>query len=356
MKQLFEETTLGRIGVKNRLVRSATFENAGDEAGQYGETMTKIYETLADGGVGLIITGMVGVSEDACLNPRMIRAYDDAFTSGLRDLVDTVHRRGAKLVVQMAHCGANARFLAPGNVPIGPSKREGKEIREMTVQDIHHLAACFAQVARRSKEAGADGVQLHGAHGYLLSQFLCPLLNHRTDDYGGSIENRARIVFEVYQAVREAVGPEFPVWIKINGRDMMEGGMTLEESIWVCQKLAAMGMDAIEVSGGVALSKDSSAIQKVASPEGEGYFLPEATAISQQVSCDVITVGGYRSFPAAQKALQQGNIQAVSLCRALVCDPDLPNRWMAGDYAVTRCVGCVQCLRHAPLHCVTFSA
>lgn len=355
MRQLFEKTTLGGILVKNRLVRSATLENAADDQGRYIQAMSDLYENLAKGGVGLIITGMVSVDENSSITPYMIKTYDETFPDRLKSLADILHTYNTRLVVQLSHCGKDARKLDSGLPPIAPSRLEGTEYREFSQDDLHALAKSFAQAARRCQEAGADGVELHAAHGYLLSQFLCPHFNRRTDAYGGPIENRARIIFEIYDAIRAAVGPKYPIWIKINSWDMLEDGMTKEESLWVCQKLSEMGINAIEVSGGAALSKSSTPVKKIHSQEEEGYFLQEAAAISLQVPTDVISVGGYRTFEIVEHALNQGNIQAISLSRALTSEPDLPKRWMAGEHVRSRCVSCNGCFRFWPLYCGTFA-
>lgn len=354
MKTMFDEIVLGKIPVKNRFVRSAALENGGDENGRFRQNMYDIAEALSKGGVGLIITGMMAVDENSALTPNMLRTFDDTFTAGLRRLSDLVHSYGTKIVVQLAHCGARVRATDTGLPPVAPSPRQGKDYREMTTADIAALADSFAAAAMRCKEAGADGVQLHAAHGYLLNQFLSPIFNRRADEYGGTIENRARIVFEIYSAVRAAVGSEYPVWVKINSSDVAEGGLSLEESLWVCERLSEQGINAIEVSGGIGISAASASARMIKERDEEAYFNREALVIAEKVKADVINVGGYRTPELFDEKLNAGAIKAISLARPLVSEPDLVNRWSSGSKDRPRCISCNKCLGPEPLSCKTF--
>lgn len=354
MKSLFDEIILGKISVKNRLVRSATFEYAGDDSGHYRKNICDIYEKLSKGGVGLIITGMVGVDENSRVSPYMIKAYDDAFVVGLRKLTEIVHAHGCKIVVQIAHNGAKVPKTDRGLPPMAPSKLAGKDYREMSIDDIEALIDSFTTAAIRCKEAGADGVQLHAAHGYLLSQFLSPIFNHRTDEYGGTIEKRAKILFEIYNALRTAVGKDYPIWIKLNSSDLEEGGFNSEECRLVCNQLANIGIDAIEVSGGISITPRSMSAQPVRSKLEEGHFYQEAKRIAETSTVDIISVGGYRTLELLEEKLNQSNIKAISLCRPLICEPDLANKWQSGGLQEVKCVSCNKCFAPPELSCKTF--
>ena len=353
MRKLFEETVLGGIKVKNRLVRSATFEYSADQ-GRYDNRMREIYTALAEGGVGTIITGMTGVDENSCVIDSMVRAYDPSFQDGLRELAELAHKHNCALVVQLANCGAKVARTDAGLPPVAPSKLPDKNWRELSKEGIADLAESFASAAAKCKEAGADGVQIHAAHGYLLSQFLSPIYNKRQDEYGGEIDGRARAVFEVYEAVRKAVGRDYPVWIKINSQDGEEGGITLEECMFVCKKLSDMGLDAAEISGGIAMSKRSAPARRVSKQEDEAHFLPEALKIAENVSADVISVGGHRSPERMEEAINEGEVKAISLCRPLICEPDIVSRWASGDYAKPKCISCNKCFSPGGLSCKVF--
>ncbi len=359
MKKLFEEITLGKIPVRNRLVRSATHEYGGTEDGLYTPHIFHLYQGLAKGGVGLIISGMVGIDANARLVPTMIKAYDDSFVPGLKELADAVHTHGCKLVMQISHCGAKVKQTDSGEDPVGMSSlpdRPEKTIRELTTGQLAQVVASFAATAARCKSAGADGVQIHGAHGYLISQSLSPIFNRRTDAYGGPIENRARLLFEVYRAIRAAVGEDYPVWIKINSSDVSEGGLTFDECAWVCSQLDDMGINAIELSGGIGISRESAAARLVKEEKDEGYFFDEALELAGKIKADVISVGGYRTPALLEQRLNAGNIKALSLGRPLIAEPGLPNRWREGDTRKAICISCNKCYAPEPLSCKVFPA
>ncbi|MDR1483168.1 MAG: NADH:flavin oxidoreductase [Synergistaceae bacterium] len=353
MKTLFDEINLGGIPMRNRLVRSATFESGGDTEGRYDRKMFDLYRELADGGVGLIISGMVGIDRNSRISPLMVKAYDDTFVGQLRELTELVHGCGSRLVIQIAHCGAKVPKTDLGEPPLGISGLPGEGIREMSKEDISRLTDSFADAAARCKEAGADGVQIHAAHGYLLSQVLSPIFNKRADEYGGPVENRARLIFDVYKSIRRAVGDSYPVWIKINSSDLADGGLTFDESRWVCEQLSKTGIDAIEVSGGIAASRESSPARRVNDSQQEGYFYKEAVLIAESVGADtdVISVGGYRTPELLEQKLNEGNFKGLSLCRPFIAEPGLVNRWRSGKTERAKCVSCSKCFAPGGLSC-----
>ncbi len=347
MKSLYDPVSIGRIDLQNRLIRSATFEFSADATGHFDKEHARIYEALAKGGVGAIITGMVGVGENAQMSAQMVDARDARFVPELRQVVDTVHACGGRLIVQLSHCGIHARIIKDGKPPLGPSAVEtaSGKAREMTLEQIQGVIDDFAESALFCKEAGADGVQLHAAHGYLLSQFLSPYFNKRSDRYGGDIADRSRIVMEIYDATRKRVGTDFPIWIKINSSDLTDPGLSLEECYGICQELAKRGIDAIEISGGLAVSPEASPVQKIVGEEMEGFFAAAALFIADRVDVPVISVCGHRSLGKINEWLNKGNISAISMSRPLISEPNLVNRWQNGDESRARCISCNQCFR-----------
>jgi 2,4-dienoyl-CoA reductase-like NADH-dependent reductase (Old Yellow Enzyme family) len=266
-------------------------------------------------------------------------------------MVDAVHEREGKIVVQLAHAGIRANPRLTGETPLAPSAIEGLvdvPVEEMTLADINATVKAFGDAAERAVQAGFDGVQIHGAHSYLLSQFLSPAFNHRTDAYGGSIENRARVLVEVLQTIRKRVGEAYPVLIKMNCRDFLKGGLELEDSIQAGAILKEAGIDAIEVSGGTFLSGDLMPIRKgITTEEDEAYFRAEARAFKERIDLPIILVGGIRSFLVAEGIVDNEIADYIALCRPLIREPALINRWRSGDLRKSTCISDSQCLRRA---------
>lgn len=256
MSRIFEETVIKTLRLKNRLVRSATHEGMSDERGFPEGKLFSLYEELAAGGIGLIITGEAYVCRDGnSFFKGMLGIDRDEFIPAYRKLASFVHERGAKIAMQLVHCGRQTTSEAAGAQPIAPSAIKEKTLftrpRAMTEDDIERIIEAFAQAARRVKESGFDAVQIHAAHGYLINEFLCPHTNRRKDRWGGSIENRMRIVSGIYSRCRRLVGDDFPILIKINGYDKKRGGLELKESVVMAGMMSGMGFDGIEVSCGI---------------------------------------------------------------------------------------------------------
>jgi len=254
MSKLFETTEINGMKLSNRFVRSATWEGMAGDDGAVTPKLTQNMVDLAEGGVGLIITGHIYVSPEGRAGPWQLGIHKDDLVDGLKPMCEKVHSAGGKIVAQLAHAGHFA-VDATGHVPHVVSAFEGlseSPRHELTKDDIKKLVNAFGNAAGRAKEAGFDGVQIHSAHGYLLNQFLSPAYNLQEDEYGGSIEKRARVHLEVYNAIREVVGKEYPVLIKINSEDFIENGLSLEDSVAASRMLADAGLDAIELSGGTS--------------------------------------------------------------------------------------------------------
>ena len=346
METIFTPWRLGSLELPNRLVRSATWEGMAQDNGAVTDELAAFTGELADGGVGLIISGYAYVSPDGLGLPKQTGVYSDILVGGLTKMSDAVHAAGGRIALQIVHAGGQTRSEWIGGPTVGPSALvhpQFGEAQELSIDRIGDIVNDFAAAARRAVEAGFDAVQLHGAHGYLVNQFLSPNTNHRTDDYGGDLANRSRFCFEVYEAVRREVGPDFPVFIKLNSDDAVEGGFELTESIEVARGLSDRGIDAIEVSGGVPAAGSKSAARLVKNPDDEGYFLSNARAIKDAVPCPVITVGGYRSRAKIAEALQW--VDAVALCRPFIRQPDLANLFKSGSTDEADCVSCGGCFK-----------
>ena len=342
MSTLFETTEINGMKLANRFVRSATWEGMATENGECTPRLVEVYRRLAEGQVGLIITSHAYVRRDGQAGNLQLGIHEDRLKGGLKQMVDAVHGAKGNIVVQLSHAGFFANAKLSGMVPLAPSPAEqyAKSPRKiLTEKDIHEMVVSFSRAAARAKEAGFDGVQLHGAHGYLMSQFLSPVFNKRTDAYGGTVENRARALVETLEEVKRAVGKDYPVLIKMNCEDFLEGGLTLSESLKVGRMLQDAGIDAIEVSGGTVVSGVLGASRPgVKSQDKEAYFRTASKAFKEALEVPIILVGGIRSLDLAEKLVEQGVADYFSMSRPLIREPDLVKRWASGDRSKSRCL------------------
>jgi 2,4-dienoyl-CoA reductase-like NADH-dependent reductase (Old Yellow Enzyme family)/thioredoxin reductase len=341
LKKLFETAQIGRMKLKNRLVCPPMVRNYGTKEGFVTDRTLHHYESLAKGGVGLIIV------EATCVEAPRGRGWDyglvldeDRFIEGFGKLAEVIHRHGAKVAVQLQHTGPTAEIAITHMQPVGPSAKG--LIRALTVAEIRQIVTKFAEAAGRAKRAGLDAVEIHGAHGYLLSQFLSPAVNKRTDHYGGSLTNRARLLLEVLGAVRESVGKDFPAWCRINGQEIgVEGGLTVEESQQVAVMLEKAEADAIHVSvfGAGRYAGYNSGVMY----DPPGNLLHLSQAIKETVRIPVIAVGRL-TLELAERALKEGKADLVAMGRSLLVDPDLPRKAMQGVFEDIRpCLWCRTC-------------
>jgi len=349
MSILFEPVKIGRLEMKNRFVRSATYFALSDDDGYVSQAEIGLMQTLARNEIGLIVTGFAYVLKNGQGVPDMCGIQDDDHIPGYRKMTEAVHRDGGLVVMQIVHCGMNAYtmsfwqgdYLAVSVFKDMPEYR--KKAREMTGEDIESIIEAFGRAARRVEEAGFDGVQIHGAHGYLVSQFLSPFSNRRRDLWGGALENRMRFVLEVGRAIRRNVSSDFPVMIKLGVRDYFPDrpGLTVEEGGQVARALENEGVCLVEISGG--FSEGQSMQTGIRSPEKEAYFLPEARSIREATSGPLCLVGGMRSLPTMEAVVRSGAADCVSLSRPLIREPDLIKRWKAGDTRPADCISCGGC-------------
>jgi 2,4-dienoyl-CoA reductase-like NADH-dependent reductase (Old Yellow Enzyme family) len=351
MSKLFETTNLNGMTLRNRFVRSATAEGMATEDGEVTSRLVNLMVELVQGGVGLIITGHAYVTKRGQATPWQLGIYDDKLIPGLRKMTDAVHERGGQIVAQLAHSGLRANPKLIAGAPLAPTAMEGlNEVvaQEMTLEDINATVEAFDNAGERAREAGFDGVQIHAAHSYLLSQFLSPAFNLRDDAYGGPIENRARILVEVVEAIRTRVGRDYPLLIKINSRDFLEGGLELEDSVRAGAMLKDAGLDAIEISGGTYASGELMPIRKgIKKEEDEAYFKAEARAFKEQIGLPIILVGGIRSFHISEGLVNDHIADYISMCRPLIREPGLINRWGSGALSKATCISDTKCLRPA---------
>ena len=360
MASLFETTEINGMTLKNRFVRSATYEGIAEEDGAVTPALMEMMKRLAIGGTGLIITGHAYVAKEGQAGKRQLGIYNDQLIPGLRDMVDAVHQQGGIIVTQLAHSGLFADPEITGERPFSPSVVPGTtphDVHQMTMADIQDVVKAFGRAAARAINAGFDGVQIHSAHGYLLSQFLSPYFNRRSDVYGGDLKNRVRMPLEVLQTVRSAVGKQYPVLVKMNTSDFLNGGLSLNDSVAVGELFQQNGIDAIELSGGTGLSGKLNPIRTgIQEEKDEAYFQNAAISFKNKIAIPTMIVGGIRSYKIAEELITSGTADYISLSRPLIREPGLVNRWKSGNREKAACISCCNCLFGARagkgLHCV----
>jgi 2,4-dienoyl-CoA reductase-like NADH-dependent reductase (Old Yellow Enzyme family) len=351
MSIMFERSEINGMKLKNRFVRSATWEGMAGEKGECTPKITNIMTELAEGEVGLIISSHAYVQRDGQAGPLQLGIYTDDFIGDYRKMTRAVHERDSKIVLQITHAGAFASAKLIGKPPLALSGVENftkAPRRIIEKDDMENLVSAFAEGARRAREAGFDGVQIHAAHGYFLSQSLSPALNKRNDAYGGSLENRARLLLEVLGAVRVAVGNDFPLLVKLNSADFLEGGLTLDESVQIGEMLEKGGINAIELSGGTFFSgKLNPSRMGIATEEKEAYFREAAKTFKEKIRVPLILVGGNRSFQVAENLVQDGYAEYISMSRPFIREPGLVKRWASGDLRKAKCLSDNFCFKPA---------
>lgn len=318
--------------LRNRLAKSAMSENLADK-NLPGEKLCHLYETWGAGGLGLIITGNVMVDGDELGEPNNVVLDSEADLDKFRAWTSAAKKNGAQIWAQLNHPGRQAPSaisrvtVAPSAIKLKIGNLAFREPHALTDFEIRGIIQKFARTAELCKQAGFDGVQIHGAHGYLVSQFLSPLANVRHDEWGGSVENRMRLPLEIVRAMRAAVGKNFPIGIKMNSADFQRGGFAEEDSVLVAKALEKEGIDLIEISGG---TYEASAMTGKGVGEStaarEAYFLPFAERIRKAVKVPLMLTGGFRSAAAMNAAVESGAIDVVGIARPLAMEPALANR------------------------------
>lgn len=380
--ELFENCLVGKVNLKNRIIRSATHDGLADEDGGVSEKLIRKYAFLAKNDVGCIIAGYAIVEKEGSSSyPACLAFYNEKAAESYKKLTSAVHEYGVPIIAQLAHCGRQTSSKVIGQKKIAPSAKRHliypDKAKAMSLEDILRVEDAFADCVARAKDYGFDGVQIHMAHGYLLHDFISPNGNKRKDEYGIDIHGRLRIVKEILQKARAKVG-DFPIWVKISATDKRKKGMRIPYTVEVCKLLKEYGVDAIEVSCGSvqdgmntmrskrmpmeavfkykepvasmpkALNKFCLACAKLVNP-----LIPQpkpltmfnydaAMAIKQSVNMDLILVGGINNIDDMQKAVDSG-IKAVSMCRPFICEPNFAKKLKEGIAARSQCVMCNYC-------------
>ncbi|MES2492835.1 MAG: NADH:flavin oxidoreductase/NADH oxidase family protein [Pseudomonadota bacterium] len=325
--------------LKNRFAKAAMTEGIGTALNQATEEHTRLYGRWADGGCGLQLTGNVQVDRRYLERPGNVAIDGNEGLEALAAYAEAGKRGGTHIWMQINHPGRQAGATLEGLV--GPSAGSYGEqpVRALEAAEIEDIRRRFVHVATTAQQAGFTGVQVHAAHGYLMSQFLSPLTNQRTDQWGGALENRARLLLDVVKNIRAAVGPAFPVSVKLNSSDFQKGGLTEDESCEVIRWLCDAGIDLLEISGGnyesqimVGRGEDGIQLTKKASTIArEAYFLEFAARLRPLVSVPLMVTGGFRTRSAMENALAAGELDVIGLARPLCIDPDLVNKLLDGS-------------------------
>jgi 2,4-dienoyl-CoA reductase-like NADH-dependent reductase (Old Yellow Enzyme family) len=360
MKALFDPTAIASMNLPNRFMRSATWAGMATDEGAVTEGLTALMGRLAEGRVGLVMSGHAYVVKWGQAGPWQLGIHDDKLIDGLRTMTGAVHEHGMRIGAQLAHAGVQGTEKLLGRQARGPSAMQnthGEQAEAMSEDEIHEVVRAFGRAASRAVEAGFDCVQIHAAHGYLASEFLSPYFNRRDDEYGGSLENRARFVLEVLGAVREAVGPHYPVLAKMNCRDFLEPEFTPGEMREVSSMLADAGLDALEMSGGTAFSGAEIPVRKGrAARSEEAWYLEHAREFRKECDLPLALVGGIRTYGTAENLVERGDCDFVSLSRPLIREPRLVKRWESGNLDPATCISCNMCfkgvLRGDGLYCL----
>ncbi len=314
------------VSLKNRIAKSAMSDSLGDGTGHPTAEQIRLYQRWAGGGVAVSIIGEVQGNAGYAEKPGNLVLNETSDLNRFRELAQQGGENGTKLWLQLGHAGALA--YAPTSTPKGPSALDlpGLRCAELTIDEIHQLPSEFARTARLARQVGFGGVQVHAAHGFLLSQFLSPLFNKRSDEYGGAIANRMRLLLEVIEAARAAVGLDFPIAVKLNSSDQLEGGFDDEDALEVVAALDRSSVDLIDISGGTYFPGAKSASDGA----GRGpYFIEFAKRARALTTKPLMLTGGFKTRSQAEDAVASGAVDVVGLARALVLEPSLPDLWKA---------------------------
>jgi 2,4-dienoyl-CoA reductase-like NADH-dependent reductase (Old Yellow Enzyme family) len=358
MSTLFDPIRIGSLELPNRIMRSATAERMADPDGRPRPELTELYRELAQGGVGLIVSGHMYVHSSGKAHPEMTGIHQDDLIPDLAALADVVHGAGGRVAAQINHGGMQcsrqtvAQTIAPSAID-APFLRQTP--RAMSQEEIEEMVEAYGQAARRAQEARFDAVQIHGAHGYLVNQFLSPFTNQRDDAWGGRASQRAaalggrmRFLGAACAAIRQRVGADYPLLIKLGMMDGVEGGLSPEDGARIVAMLEAMGLDGVEVSGGIGGGEPLNTRTGIRAPEDEAYFRPLARRGRNRTRLPVALVGGLRSRSMMEDVLESGDADVISLSRPLICEPDLPRRLRESQQERSACTSCGRCWPEGP--------
>lgn len=388
--QVFETSSLAGIRMKNRILRSATYECMCDSLGHPQPSYYKLYEKLSTGGMGAIITGYVAVNRTGRMLRFMGIIDDDTYIEEFGKLSTIARTNDTPVIMQIAHCGGQSNKGVTNTEPVAPSpfvnRISRQKARELSSSEIEEIISDFVKAIFRGRQAGLDGIQLHAAHGYLLSEFLSPYVNKRTDKWGGTTENRCRIIIEILERARKQVG-DYPILIKISAYDFDSGGMRIDESVKIAKMLERAGCSAIEVScGGINDSFPSvrsnelpvkaaltfvSPFKKMPAPVKflasiimrltmkshtplSNYNVDAAVQIKKNVGIPVIVVGGIHKLTDVEDIICNKGIDYISMCRPFIIEPTIVKKFQEDKQSESRCINCSYCLMgvmSSPLRC-----
>ena len=334
-KKIFEPLKLNNLTLKNRLLRSATWEGIAALDGSIDERIYSIYEEVSKGGVGGIISGFTSVATNDHYFEGMMRLSDDKLIPQYKKITDIVHKENCPILAQIALGAYYDKF----ETEIYPD--------DMSLEDIQTVINLFIKAAERAKKANYDGVQIHAAHFFFLSRFISPLINHRNDQYGGNVENRARILVDILKGIKQ-LNLGLHVSLKINSSDFNFGGNEEDECVEIYKIMAKEGIDSIEISG------NGTSRSRIKAHVNEAYFLDTAKKVAEAINVPIALVGGLRSRKTMQKILDTTKIEILSLSRPLICQPDFPKKMEQGDIEDSKCISCNGCYRSKCHRCAVF--
>jgi 2,4-dienoyl-CoA reductase-like NADH-dependent reductase (Old Yellow Enzyme family) len=351
---LFEPFQINRLRIKNRFIRSATVDNLGKDQ-QVSEAQLNFYRELARGEVGLIISSGLFPSLDGWAAPGQVGIHDDSQINTLKKLVDEVHRHGGKIAAQLMHAGWFGNPKLSGLAVVGPSSTvnpaNGLPVRELSALEVDEHVDQFVQAGRRAVEAGFDAVQIHAAHGWLVSSFLSPVTNRRQDEWGGSAEKRASFVSQAVLGIRHLAGPDFPILLKLGLRDYHPQGKTTQEGLESARIFCKAGVDAVEVSEGI----EEQPFHHIRPGATAPYYEEECRQAARTLDKPLILVGGMRRLADMAKIIEDGTAAAVSMCRPFIMDQHIVRKFRLGEIQGSDCVscnGCIDEMHKQNLHCV----
>ena len=343
---LFTPISIGRLQLANRFVMAPMTTNFAAADGSVTPELCEYLGLRGRGGFGLIVTENIGVHPSGRVMPRMVMAHEERFVPGLRQLVETVHATGARIQGQISHCGRQGRSKFTGRPLVAPSPIAcplNREVpHELTLDEIEELERAFVRAAVRVRDAGFDAVEIHAAHGYLVSEFLSAYSNKRGDRYGGALGNRMRFVLRVVDGIRRETGAHFPLTVRLSADEFVTGGITLPESTRIAKALESHGVDAISVSVGVYETFNT---QSMVTGEPEGRWLTLAGDIKSAIGIPVLGVGRVKRPEVAEQAIADGLVDLACFGRAAIADPDIPNKVARGEmHRIRWCLACNVCL------------
>jgi 2,4-dienoyl-CoA reductase-like NADH-dependent reductase (Old Yellow Enzyme family)/thioredoxin reductase len=360
--KLFAPGRVGSLELPNRIVFAATSSELADKDGFVGDDVVEYYAERARGGTGLIVVEATYVEQEGKRLHHNAMLHDDCFIPGLRKVVEAAHAEGARMAIQLNHGGRESIPDVSGSVPLAPSPIAsqftgvGNAVvpKQLSLGEIDRIVDRFAEAARRSRDAGFDAVELHGAHGYLIGEFLSPDSNKREDEYGGSVRGRAYFCVRLIEAIKARLGKDYPVIVRMNGRDHVEHGLELDDAVEMAAMFEAAGADSISVSGGVHASRPYMVVPGMS--VDRGCYVSYGDAIRRRVKVPVMVVGRINTPDLAEQILEEERADFICLSRALIADPYFPVKAKAGrTETIAPCIACNECIatvhRHKGLAC-----